>query len=208
MYFAQQNQAQNLKQQDKQEDLTLFCYCKGSNSTSDIYIGCEADEQCPYGGWFHPECVPELQQLSQEELDNFINSAPWYCNDCKIRIEEENLKLLEEEKNEPIRISLEPSEQSSMLPSKTNSLSRRSRKKSSPKQEQISIKKREQKKYETEMKKPTPPPIEQGNFGFLHSQLSQENMKVESPNSNLIQLHLQPLPEEKRVTRRSKRNYQ
>jgi hypothetical protein len=49
--------------------------------------------------------------MDKEELDDFINSAPWYCNDCKANMISSNPELMQSESmNEPIRISMEHSD--------------------------------------------------------------------------------------------------
>jgi hypothetical protein len=58
------------------------------------------------------------------------------------------------------------------------------------------------------MKKPTPPQIDKGSFGFVSSQVSAPPPEEPMDRSNLIQLHISPIPAEKqhvKATRSSKR---
>jgi len=44
-------------------------------------VCCETgDDDCPNGGWLHPECTKDLKDLSHEEIDAI---EVWYCEDCQ-----------------------------------------------------------------------------------------------------------------------------
>jgi len=55
-------------------------------------VKCDGDQECPYGGWLHPQCTNDLKDRTQEELDVM---EEWYCEDCVFRIKNEE----EEDKN-------------------------------------------------------------------------------------------------------------
>ena len=61
---------------------------------SDFFVKCDGDEECPYGGWLHPQCTNDLKDKTREELDAI---EEWYCEDCVQRInkEDEEDRLLE-----------------------------------------------------------------------------------------------------------------
>ena len=63
-----------------------YCMCKGKLK-SGYYVACEADEDCPNGGWLHPECTNDLRALTQEHIDSLDK---WYCESCVERINKEN----------------------------------------------------------------------------------------------------------------------
>ncbi len=98
MNFARQQAVQAV---EEKEDLSLFCYCKGKNQ-SDYYLGCEGEDQCERGGWFHPECVPQIKGLSPTEIENI---GKWFCPECTKRIE----------KPEPIRIPFDSESESPLM---------------------------------------------------------------------------------------------
>jgi hypothetical protein len=53
----------------------VFCVCKGSNP-SVFFVACEAESDCRYGGWLHPECTEDLKFLTKEVIENLDK---WYC---------------------------------------------------------------------------------------------------------------------------------
>mmetsp|Transcript_12803 Transcript_12803/g.19823 ORF Transcript_12803/g.19823 Transcript_12803/m.19823 type:complete len:205 (+) Transcript_12803:4177-4791(+) len=59
----------------------LYCICKGRVS-SDFMVACESNDDCPNGGWLHPQCTRDLKHMSQTQIDEI---ELWYCDDCKIR---------------------------------------------------------------------------------------------------------------------------
>lgn len=63
-----------------------YCICKGKVK-SGYFVACEADEDCPNGGWLHPECTKDLSALTQEAIDQLDQ---WYCETCVERIDKEN----------------------------------------------------------------------------------------------------------------------
>ena len=64
----------------KEED--VFCTCRGQNQ-SGFFVACDGGEQdCPHGGWLHPECTEELRNLPREVIDSLEG---WYCRDCEKR---------------------------------------------------------------------------------------------------------------------------
>ena len=47
----------------------LYCKCRGKFQ-SDFMVGCENDEDnCVNGGWLHPECTADLQNMTREEIE-------------------------------------------------------------------------------------------------------------------------------------------
>jgi hypothetical protein len=72
-----------LYQQEEAEE--VFCVCKGANP-SGFFVACEAETDCPYNGWLHPECTDELKNKSQTFIDNM---GPWYCQACALRMNAE-----------------------------------------------------------------------------------------------------------------------
>ena len=61
-------------------DEKVFCLCKGNNEESDIYVYCEnGEEDCPYNGWFHPECTEDLKDKTEGEIKALKG---WYCHEC------------------------------------------------------------------------------------------------------------------------------
>lgn len=64
----------------------IYCVCKGMNP-SGFFVACEAECDCPYGGWLHPECTQDLVNLPREIIDNM---GVWYCAACteRMRLEE------------------------------------------------------------------------------------------------------------------------
>ena len=63
-----------------------YCICRGKIK-SGYYVACEADEDCPNGGWLHPECTDDLCSLTKDVIDDM---EMWYCQHCVIRISKEN----------------------------------------------------------------------------------------------------------------------
>jgi len=59
-------------------------------------VACEAENDCPYGGWLHPECTPDLLNLPREVIDNM---GVWYCHKCTQRIQQD--ELAEQNEQEP-----------------------------------------------------------------------------------------------------------
>lgn len=59
--------------------------CKGSN-LSGFFVACEAENDCPYRGWLHPECTEDLKNLSREVIDSL---GAWYCAACAQRVKQE-----------------------------------------------------------------------------------------------------------------------
>jgi hypothetical protein len=45
----------------------------------DFFVACEAENDCPFGGWLHPECTEDLKNLAREIIDNM---GAWYCAAC------------------------------------------------------------------------------------------------------------------------------
>lgn len=64
----------------------VYCLCKGSNQ-SGFFVACEAENDCPYGGWFHPECTEDLKNLSREVIDSL---GAWYCSSCVQRMKQDD----------------------------------------------------------------------------------------------------------------------
>lgn len=60
--------------------------CKGTNP-SGFFVACEAEADCPFGGWLHPECTADLHNISKEHIDNLDK---WYCQVCRQRIQQED----------------------------------------------------------------------------------------------------------------------
>ena len=56
----------------------VYCICKGANQ-SGFFVACEAENDCPFGGWLHPECTEDLKNLAREIIDNM---GAWYCAAC------------------------------------------------------------------------------------------------------------------------------
>ena len=61
------------------EDNNIYCYCK-RKCYGEFMICCQYEDECvgSYGGWFHPKCVPELKNMSENELIK-INFT---CKEC------------------------------------------------------------------------------------------------------------------------------
>ncbi|MFS8159782.1 MAG: hypothetical protein ACMG6E_06150 [Candidatus Roizmanbacteria bacterium] len=66
-------------------DSSMYCKCLGSVST-DIFVKCDGDAECPNGGWMHPSCTDDLKNRTQEELNEMDE---WYCEECVGRINNE-----------------------------------------------------------------------------------------------------------------------
>lgn len=52
-----------------------YCICRGKVK-SGYYVACEADEDCPNGGWLHPECTDDLCSFTKDVIDVL---EMWYC---------------------------------------------------------------------------------------------------------------------------------
>lgn len=65
----------------------IFCVCKGANQ-SGFFVACEAENDCPFGGWLHPECTQDLVNLPRDIIDNM---GVWYCSTCTDRMKEEEI---------------------------------------------------------------------------------------------------------------------
>lgn len=63
----------------------VFCICRGAN-LSGFFVACEAEQDCPHGGWLHPECTEDLKNLEREVIDNM---GVWYCVSCVERMKDE-----------------------------------------------------------------------------------------------------------------------
>lgn len=63
------------------EEAQAYCYCKGlgSQDVDDFYLGCENEENCPNGGWYHWKCVPELMGRTKGEIETLT----WTCPECR-----------------------------------------------------------------------------------------------------------------------------
>lgn len=68
----------------------VFCVCKGTNP-SGFFVACEAGDDCPFGGWLHPECTEDLRNISKEHIDNLDQ---WYCEACRRQIQQEDEEKL------------------------------------------------------------------------------------------------------------------
>ena len=86
---------------------------------SGYYVACEADEDCPNGGWLHPECTNDLCSLTIEVIDQL---DMWYCQHCVQRINKENEEpeepeqpLIEDKQSIASEISSEESEDDKSL---------------------------------------------------------------------------------------------
>lgn len=57
-----------------------YCYCRGlgSQDLDDFYVGCENEDKCPNGGWYHWKCVPSLLKKTKIELEELT----WKCPEC------------------------------------------------------------------------------------------------------------------------------
>lgn len=77
----------------------VFCICKGAN-VSGFFVACEAEADCPHGGWLHPECTEDLKNLGRDVIDNM---GVWYCRDCVERMKEEDLQRLSYAESEDLR---------------------------------------------------------------------------------------------------------
>ena len=51
-----------------------------------MFVKCDGDEECPNGGWVHPQCVGDLSTKTKEELDEL---QEYYCDECVSRIKKE-----------------------------------------------------------------------------------------------------------------------
>ena len=60
---------------DHQKD---FCVCRGA-VTSGFFVACDGEDDCPYGGWLHPECTDSLALMTKENINDF---GTWYCPAC------------------------------------------------------------------------------------------------------------------------------
>lgn len=62
------------------EDKNLYCFCK-QPSFGDM-IGCDNEESCPNGDWFHYKCVGLLNRV--DALKFATGKQKWFCSDyCK-----------------------------------------------------------------------------------------------------------------------------
>lgn len=41
-------------------DNSVYCRCQGTVH-NDFFVKCDADEECPNGGWLHPQCTTDLR---------------------------------------------------------------------------------------------------------------------------------------------------
>lgn len=61
-------------------DETLYCFCQRP-SYGDM-IGCENEQSCPNGDWFHYKCVGIMNRV--QALPYTTGKQPWFCSDeCK-----------------------------------------------------------------------------------------------------------------------------
>ena len=106
---AGNEQNANLADAAQESDSEQFCRCvrlgRPFKSLTGYFVACEADAECPNGGWLHPECTDDLCNMTRAQIDNMI---VWYCQDCRdkvpeieaIKNEEEPLEDDESEGNE------------------------------------------------------------------------------------------------------------
>lgn len=40
-------------------------------------IACEGGDDCPYNNWCHPQCMDDLKNKTQEEIEKLEN---WVCD--------------------------------------------------------------------------------------------------------------------------------
>lgn len=67
------------------EDTQVYCFCK-QGSFGDM-IGCDNEESCPNGEWFHYKCVGLLNRV--EALKFATGKQKWYCSDeCRRVVED------------------------------------------------------------------------------------------------------------------------
>ncbi|CUM51970.1 unnamed protein product [Debaryomyces tyrocola] len=63
-----------------EEDNNVYCFCK-QPSFGDM-IGCDNEESCPNGDWFHYKCVGLLNRV--DALKYTTGKQKWFCSDhCK-----------------------------------------------------------------------------------------------------------------------------
>ena len=55
-----------------------FCLCREPSDPDRDYVGCDGQEDCSYGGWFHYECVDYM--YSQADMESGL---PFWCDSCK-----------------------------------------------------------------------------------------------------------------------------
>ena len=79
------NQNLVINQQQSVQDNIQYCICKGTIN-SELFVKCDGDEECPNGGWVHPQCTTDLSEKSKQELDDI---EEYYCEDCRSRIKSE-----------------------------------------------------------------------------------------------------------------------
>ncbi len=56
-----------------------YCYCNTSGDDGRRMVNCE-NKYCPYGGWFHLDCLKE-RGCDVSDVDD--ESMEWYCPDCR-----------------------------------------------------------------------------------------------------------------------------
>lgn len=67
------------------EDTNKYCFCK-QPSFGDM-IGCDNEDSCPNGDWFHYKCVGLLNRV--EALKFATGKQKWFCSDgCRKAVEE------------------------------------------------------------------------------------------------------------------------
>lgn len=60
-----------------EEDNSMYCFCK-QPSFGDM-IGCDNEESCPNGDWFHYKCVGLLNRV--DALKYTTGQQKWFCSD-------------------------------------------------------------------------------------------------------------------------------
>lgn len=61
--------------------LSSYCYCGRSSQLDDeIFVECANGANCPYGGWFHLQCLQELKHLNKDQIEEM---GEWRCKECE-----------------------------------------------------------------------------------------------------------------------------
>lgn len=62
------------------EDTNLYCICQKKYQEEDFMVSCSNENTCKFNGWFHPQCVESLRNLSKEEIEK--SDFEFTCEDC------------------------------------------------------------------------------------------------------------------------------
>ena len=75
------NQIIQMRKEKNKIKQKLYCYCKNNNDKNKIWIECNMKDKCINNGWYHQECLNELNNFSEEFIENCIDV--YYCPECR-----------------------------------------------------------------------------------------------------------------------------